>query len=530
MSRDLGDFQTPPVLVDAVLRCLASTGQRWTRILEPTCGRGNFMRGLLNLTPPPSEIQGIEFQANYVKYAQATLVQTASTRVYVKCANIFDLNLHHDLAWQTTGPLLVVGNPPWVTNAELSSLESRNLPLKSNFKGLPGLEAMTGGSNFDIAEYILLKLIRELGEEKPTIALLCKTSVARSVLHYAFEAKLPIGEASIHKFDSKKFFGAFVDACLFRFKVGIDIPAYQAEIYEDFLAAEPSSITGIRNGRLVANLRTDQNWYFLDGKCPLTWRQGIKHDAAAVMELSYDSSGKLFNKLGESVEVEPEYVYPLLKSSDLGGVERARKRRAVIVPQQYIGEETAKLEGAAPLLWEYLSRHRDIFDRRKSSIYEKQPAFAIFGVGPYTFAPYKVAISGMYKKLQFRVIAPVNEKPVVFDDTCYFVACASAWQAALVSSLLKHPLCMDFLNAVVFWDAKRPITKKLLQRIDLRALLQHVEQSELLLHADMELQRLGYREAGRQAIWPASLESLLEDYALKMRDRGTIIQDKLLEL
>lgn len=49
--------------------------------------------------------------------------------ITIKQANIFDLDLQKDLTWQENGPLLVLGNPPWVTNAELSILESSNLPI-----------------------------------------------------------------------------------------------------------------------------------------------------------------------------------------------------------------------------------------------------------------------------------------------------------------------------------------------------------------------------------------------------------------
>jgi type I restriction-modification system DNA methylase subunit len=158
MSRDLGDFQTPPQLVDEVLHCLTRAGQTWTRVLEPTCGYGNFIKGLFRLPSPPREIQGIEIQDAYVKDAQDTITSTASTFASIRQANLFHLDLHHDLTWQTTGPLLIVGNPPWITNAELGSLGSDNIPIKSNFKGLSGFDAMTGRANFDIAEYILLKL------------------------------------------------------------------------------------------------------------------------------------------------------------------------------------------------------------------------------------------------------------------------------------------------------------------------------------------------------------------------------------
>ena len=187
MDKDFGDFQTPLSLVMAVLERLYASGKIWSRVLEPTCGRGNFIEGLLKLTTPPREIQGIEMQRHYLANVQRLAESSSSNQVVIKQASIFDLNVHQDLSWRTTGPLLVVGNPPWVTNSELGMLESTNLPQKTNIKKLRGIDARTGSSNFDIAEHIWLKLIQELAEEQPFIALLCKTSVARNILQFAFD-------------------------------------------------------------------------------------------------------------------------------------------------------------------------------------------------------------------------------------------------------------------------------------------------------------------------------------------------------
>jgi len=41
-------------------------------------------------------------------------------------------------------------------------MRSENLPKKSNFQGLRGLDARTGKSNFDIAEWMLIRLIEAL--------------------------------------------------------------------------------------------------------------------------------------------------------------------------------------------------------------------------------------------------------------------------------------------------------------------------------------------------------------------------------
>jgi|SRR5579875_1743163 len=66
MSKDFGDFQTPPALVHAILTLLQQQRWKWTRVLEPTCGQGNFIAGLLNQPSPPHEIHGIEIQPHYV--------------------------------------------------------------------------------------------------------------------------------------------------------------------------------------------------------------------------------------------------------------------------------------------------------------------------------------------------------------------------------------------------------------------------------------------------------------------------------
>ncbi len=71
MRRDLGDFQTPPALVAAVLDRLEMLGARWPRVLEPTCGRGHFLAGLIGRAEPPREVWGVEIQHEHAKVARA---------------------------------------------------------------------------------------------------------------------------------------------------------------------------------------------------------------------------------------------------------------------------------------------------------------------------------------------------------------------------------------------------------------------------------------------------------------------------
>jgi len=506
LNNEWGDFQTPPELAQEILACLARKGKVWLRALEPTCGKGSFIQSLLRLDTPPREIQAIELQAEHLESARRSVGRPPSTRVVFTQASIFNLDLGRDLCWEDSGPLLVVGNPPWVTNAKLGALESDNLPRKKNLKGLRGIEAITGASNFDIAEYIWIKIIRELACEEPMIALLCKTSVARNVLKFASDADVPILNAEIHLIDAKRWFGAAVDACLFIVEIGSGKPQYEAAVYPDLHTKKSTVTIGIVGGELIADIEAYKELRMLAGACPLSWRQGIKHDASPAMELTRDPAGRLINGLEETVEVEGEYIYPLLKGSDLFSQERPAPKRSVIVTQKRLNEDTNRLARLAPQLWQYLTGHADVFKRRKSSIYRGKPPFAIFGIGDYSFSKYKVGVSGLHKVPRFRAIGPFNNRPVMLDDTCYFVACDSPEQAALVASLLNDSQSLKLLSSLLFPDAKRPVTKRLLQRINLHALLEHTDRDTLLVRANEALKHLPPDE---RRPWPTTLEEFL---------------------
>lgn len=490
-----GDFQTPSELVDLVLAALYRDGRSWSRALEPTCGMGSFIKGLFSVKNPPREIQAMELQPEYVEKARAVAKLCSGFRVQVHHLDLFRHNLS-ELRWQECGPLLVVGNPPWVTNAALGALGSANLPTKNNFKNLRGLEARTGEANFDIAEYIWLKLIRELAWCRPTIALLCKTQVARNVLRFANKTGLPLSNAAIYRIDAQKSFGAAVDACLFSVDIGSAESNYEAAVFEDLLSTKPVSRMGIANGTLVSNSSSYEKLKFLDGECGFTWRQGLKHDLSSVMELR-EVEGSLANGLGENVDVEQQYVYPLLKSSDLQPASSQTPRFHVIVPQQSLADDTKKLKEQAPKLWTYLSTHLEKFDARKSTIYENRSPFSIFGIGPYSFSEYKVAVSGLYKKINFKVVPPWNGKPVMLDDTCYFIPCVSAEQACVLACLLNQPACIEFIHSLVFMDSKRPVTKKVLRRINVNALAFSLERAELLGLISKQLEVIGESLSGR---------------------------------
>jgi hypothetical protein len=125
----------------------------------------------------------------------------------------------------------------------------------------------------------------------------------------------------------------------------------------------------------------------------------------------------------ENVDIEREHLYPMLKSSDVANGNTRATDRLMLVPQTIIGGDTHRLADTSPKTWAYLQKHASLLDRRGSNIYRNRPRFSIFGVGDYSFSPWKVAISGLYKSLNFRVVGPIAGRPTVLDDTINFIPC-----------------------------------------------------------------------------------------------------------
>jgi len=139
----------------------------------------------------------------------------------------------------------------------------------------------------------------------------------------------------------------------------------------------------------------------------------------------------------------------------------------VIITQKSVGEDTSCIKYQYPSAWLYLNKYYNSFVERKSSIYKNKPPFSIFSIGEYSFSPYKIAISSLYKKILFHKISSIENKIIMLDDTCNFISCYSCEEADFVHSLLCSDEVCGYLNSVIFWDNKRPITIELLNRLDL---------------------------------------------------------------
>ncbi len=466
--KEFGDFQTPRPLARQIVLFLRNSGIDPSTIIEPTCGTGSFIHAALE-TFPKANIVGMDINKDYIDLILEEISSVKHKKhIVIKQADFFNLDWKKELN-TCKDPIMIIGNPPWITSAEMSILNGSNIPIKSNIHKYSGLEAKTGRSNFDISEWVLITLLDSFSGNNGILAMLCKTSVARRVLLYCESKKLMISKSSIHLIDSKRHFNVSVDACLFICHLKPNSHSSSCKIFLNLNSDHPIQEIGIRDGNLVANIHFYEKWKHLQGKNRHNWRSGIKHDCSKIMELT-KKDGTLFNGLKKEVKIEDEYLYPMLKSSDLANNRLDKIRKWMIVTQKYIGEDTSIIKRRAPLTWKYLISHAEKLGARASSIYNNRPRFSIFGVGDYSFSPWKIAISGLYKQINFRLISPYNNKPIVLDDTCYFIPLDSFEEARIVNTLLNHSISREFYTSFIHWDAKRPIIKQILQYLDLQKL------------------------------------------------------------
>ncbi len=431
-------------------------------VVEPTCGVGAFLVAARSRFDGAA-LRGYEVNDAYVDAARLSLGASAS----VTRADFFSVDWRRELA-SLRDPILVVGNPPWVTAAGLGALGAKNLPAERDARGLKGLDARTGRSNFDVSEAMLLRLVEALAGRDATVAVLCKSSVARRLVERASRGA-PIAPLGMWRVNARAHFAAAVDACLFAFETRLLEGVLAVPVFASLDAREACQHLGVIDGAAVSDVGAWRDTSHLAGSFTPEWRSGMKHDCAAVMELRAHG-GRWRNGAGEEVEVEDAVRFPLLKGTEVSrGV--SAPTRAVIVTQRRLGDDTARLEREAPEAWRYLTAHRGAFEARRSSIYRSQPPFAVFGVGDYSFAPWKVAISGLHKRLSFTLVAPHEGRPVMLDDTCYFAPFEREEAAREAHSALSSEAARAFFEARVHWDAKRPIHKSLLQSLDLARLI-----------------------------------------------------------
>lgn len=459
-KKESGDYQTPINFSDKICSILLEKYSiQPHNVIEPTMGVGNFLFSTAKIFKKAS-LFGIEINKNYID----TAIKNGLEGKFF-CENIFnfDFNKVKDEFSKYQDPLLLIGNPPWVTNSSLSSLDSLNLPFKDNFKQIKGFDAVTGKANFDICEYIILQLLSEFqGHNNCYLAFLCKEIVVKNIIRDLEKYDFKLEFSDVYKFNAMKVFSVNCDAVLFVAKLSTEFNCKTADVYDIINPYEKKSSFGWVDDKFISDIRNYIDDF--DGECQFKWRQGVKHDCSKVMEITM-KEGHFFNGYKEEIDfVNSDNIYPLVKSSGFKTSLIKSFNKFVIVTQHYVREDTSYLKKNTKL-YSYLLSHSDDFNKRKSIIYKNTPQFSMFGIGDYSFYKYKIGISGFYKEPKFSYLC--SSKPVMVDDTCYFIGTNDKIASMILFSLLDTEYVYDFLKSISFINSKRPFTKDVLQRLDI---------------------------------------------------------------
>lgn len=251
--KEFGDFQTPLPLAHEIITLIDELIGPPDIVIEPTAGLGSFLDAAQTKWRGHATYQGYEINPAYVSEAKAHLLARG---VQLYRQDFFDADWQRILATSGEGKTLVVGNPPWVTNATLGVLNSSNLPTKTNFQRLRGFDAKTG-----------------------------KTKTARKVLRHLWKTTGGLADSSLFLIDAKLHFGVSVDACLFMAR-GERCTERTATVYAALSKDSRMSKFGLVDGQLVSDIDSYCKYRELDGGSPYAWRSGVKHDASSIMELT----------------------------------------------------------------------------------------------------------------------------------------------------------------------------------------------------------------------------------------------------
>jgi SAM-dependent methyltransferase len=142
--------------------------------------------------------------------------------------------------------------------------------------------------------------------------------------------------------------------------------------------------------------------------------------------------------------LEPDLLFPLVRAREVRkwSVERMPDVFILVTqdPSSQRGIPPPRMEAQYPRTLAYLSTFRAVLAARKSQAVRRlatEAFYAMFAVGEYTFAPYKVVWPRIARGICAAVAGPVNGSPLIPQETVSLVACEAADEAHYVCALLN---------------------------------------------------------------------------------------------
>ena len=139
-------------------------------------------------------------------------------------------------------------------------------------------------------------------------------------------------------------------------------------------------------------------------------------------------------------KIETDLLYPIARGREIMPFFWAWDHGYCILPQDGMhGYPVKEMAAKYPLAFNYLSRYKDRLRERSSlkRYLPKDPFYACWNVGAYTFAPYKVCWREISNRLQACVLTEADGKVVVPDHKIYFVPTETEDEAHYLCAILN---------------------------------------------------------------------------------------------
>jgi len=526
IRHDLGEYFTPYWLAERTIEMSGFRGDLKSVLLDPGCGSGVFllaaaeMKYQANKDKSPEEVMkgilrtvvGCDINPLCVLTARLNLVCWLAFKFGLPLPDVKINALHYDTVFKRPaseqfddidsilpdGCDYLVGNPPWISWNSLpgeyrKQIERELLPGYALFD-FHGQEAQLGHSNDDyLVTFTQVTIHRYLKEgglcsfiiKQPLLTNVSGKTFRRfSVRHVRENVRLGVKEvADLRKVNP---FGIGNETAIIVLKRG-DKTVYpvpyetwsksDGEIVVEKGEAKPSIDRDITSSWVVLTPDLKET-EFMEGNCIYEIRHGLKHDVADVLSvrpLERNGDRLVVQRNSEddkeTYEIEAKAVYPFLQPRHISAW-KIEGYTYAIIPQRKAGENNEeRLARTLPLTYKYLERFKDRFMARKSRIFTQKPFYGLFGLGAYTWKPYKVCWCGLGFKPEFVVLSTVRDRLLgerlpIPDGTIYFIPLDRKEEAHFVCALLNSELVHKFLSARS-GKSKRGLSKKVMEQLSL---------------------------------------------------------------
>lgn len=158
------------------------------------------------------------------------------------------------------------------------------------------------------------------------------------------------------------------------------------------------------------------------------WFDIIKRLGNKIRIKNGSEKGKKFEVDTTEATIERDLVYPLVKSRNIEKWKLKDYIYALVPQKKTTDDNEAELKTRYPDTWEYLKKYKIVLEQGRKSVWFKgKPFYKIYGLGKYSWAPFKVMWVRMGYKPKFVVINRtldtfLGTKLILPGEVCAFVS------------------------------------------------------------------------------------------------------------